>query len=71
MNGEKKRYAPCGNCVCVCIKSADSPVRLRECGVKRSDFAQIARTAINDGAMIVNPREVKYEDVIFILEKAF
>ncbi|MCH1982516.1 iron-containing alcohol dehydrogenase [Ruminococcus sp. OA3] len=52
-------------------KECGLPVRLRECGVKKSDFAQIARTAMNDGAMIVNPRDVKFEDVIFILEKAF
>jgi alcohol dehydrogenase len=47
------------------------PVRLRECGVKKSDFALVAQTALNDGAMIVNPREVSYEDVLFILDKAY
>lgn len=47
------------------------PVRLRECGVSKSDFALVAKTAMNDGAMIVNPREVSYEDVLMILEKAY
>ena len=52
-------------------KMCGLPVRLRECGVRKSDFAEVARTAMNDGAMIVNPRDVKYEDVVFILEKAY
>ena len=47
------------------------PERLRECGVRKSDFELVARTAMNDGAMIVNPREVSWEDVMFILNKAY
>ena len=47
------------------------PERLRECGVRKSDFELVARTAMNDGAMIVNPREVSWEDGMFILNKAY
>ena len=47
------------------------PERLRECGVRKSVFELVARTAMNDGAMIVNPREVSWEDVMFILNKAY
>lgn len=47
------------------------PTRLSEVGVKKDDFGRIARTAINDGAAIVNPAEVGYDDVMAILEKAY
>lgn len=46
------------------------PVTLTQAGVDREQFAQIARTAINDGAMIVNPRQAGYQDVLRILEAA-
>ncbi|OYT14598.1 MAG: alcohol dehydrogenase [Bacteroidetes bacterium 4572_77] len=52
-------------------KTCGLPTRLRDVGVKKEDFSRIAKTAINDGAAIVNPKEVKYEDVLMILEKAF
>ncbi|MGD9677281.1 MAG: iron-containing alcohol dehydrogenase [Vulcanibacillus sp.] len=52
-------------------KEANLPNRLRDVGVKKEDFAQIALTAINDGAIIFNPKEVSYEDVMNILEKAY
>lgn len=45
--------------------------KLSEVGVKKEDFDRIAKTAINDGAIIVNPREAGYEDIMQILEKAF
>ena len=44
------------------------PVTLAQAGVEASQFADIARTAIDDGAMIVNPRPASYEDVLRILE---
>ncbi len=47
------------------------PTRFRDAGVKKEDFEKIGRTAINDGASIVNPVEVTYEDVIAILNKAY
>ena len=45
--------------------------KLSEAGVKEEDFDKIATGAINDGAMIVNPKKADYEDVIQILEGAF
>ena len=47
------------------------PLRLRDVGVKKEDFETIAKTAINDGAAIVNPVEVTFERVIDILNKAY
>ena len=47
------------------------PTRFRDAGVNKEDFEKIGRTAINDGASIVNPVEVTYEDVIEILNKAY
>jgi alcohol dehydrogenase len=47
------------------------PARLSQVGVKKEDLPAIARAAINDGAMIVNPVEADEDDVLGILEKAF
>ena len=47
------------------------PTRLSQVGVEREDLPAIARAAINDGAMIVNPVEADEDDVLRILEKAF
>lgn len=47
------------------------PVRLQDVGVKKEDFEAVARTAMNDGAMIVNPRQAGKEDIIRILEAAY
>lgn len=47
------------------------PTRFRDAGVNIEDFEKIGRAAINDGASIVNPVEVTYEDVIAILNKAY
>ncbi len=45
--------------------------KLSEAGVKEEDFDKIAKTAINDGAMIVNPKKANIEDVKNILKEAF
>lgn len=47
------------------------PVCLQEVGVKKEDFEAVARTAMNDGAMIVNPRQAGMDDIIRILEAAY
>ena len=52
-------------------RSCGLPVRLREFDVDPKDFPQVAQTAVNDGAMIVNPRKADVEDVIGILKKAY
>ena len=52
-------------------KSCGLPVRLREYNIEPADFEKVARTAVYDGAMIVNPRKADIEDVMFILKKAY
>ncbi|MCL6477938.1 MAG: iron-containing alcohol dehydrogenase [Peptococcaceae bacterium] len=47
------------------------PVRLRHVGVKEEDFERIARTAVNDGAIIMNPKDAGVNDVMDILRKAY
>lgn len=45
--------------------------KLSEANVKKEDFEAIAEKSLNDGAMIVNPKNVSYSDVINILNEAF
>lgn len=52
-------------------KLSGLPTKLSDTGVKKEDFDKIARKALNDGAMIVNPKQVTYDDVIEILNKAY
>ena len=52
-------------------KIAGLPTRLKEVGVKREDFTTIAETALKDGALIVNPKEVHFDTILEILDKAF
>lgn len=47
------------------------PITLKEAGVKEEDLSEVAKKAINDGAIIVNPKEARYEDVLNILRKAY
>lgn len=47
------------------------PVTLKEAGVDPALFPEVARAALNDGAVIVNPRQVTYEAVIRILEVSY
>lgn len=47
------------------------PTTLSEANVKKEDFEAIAEKALNDGAMIVNPKQVSHDDVLKILEEAF
>lgn len=51
-------------------KKCGLPVKLSEVGVKREDIMQIAKTALNDGAIIMNPKQASLEDVINIINKA-
>lgn len=51
--------------------SAPIATKLSERGVKRSDFEEIAKRALNDGALIVNPRNADKDDILKILEDAF
>ena len=47
------------------------PLGLGEAGVKREDLEKIAKTSLLDGAMIVNPVEVDFEDALDVLRKAY
>ncbi len=47
------------------------PLTLREAGVDKADFARIAAVAVNDGAIIVNPRAVDESQVVDILNAAY
>ncbi|MFR8104555.1 MAG: iron-containing alcohol dehydrogenase [Clostridia bacterium] len=47
------------------------PITLKQANVKKDNFQEIAKKAINDGAIIVNPKDAKEEDIIRILEKAY
>lgn len=47
------------------------PITLKEAGVKEEDLPEVAKKAINDGAIIVNPKEAGYEDILKILKEAY
>lgn len=48
------------------------PTTLKETGkVTPDDFPAIAQTALNDGAIIVNPAEADYDDILAILEEVW
>ena len=47
------------------------PLTLSEAGVDKDAFAKVAEFAVNDGALIVNPRAASEEQVIEILNAAF
>lgn len=46
------------------------PMRLRDVGVTEADLPAIARTALNDGALLLNPKEAGLDEVTMILRKA-
>ena len=50
---------------------AGLPIKLSQVGVKKEDFEGVVKKALNDGAMIVNPKEAKREDILEILNNAF
>ena len=39
--------------------------------VKQEDFEAVARTALNDGAIIVNPAEADYDEIMGILKEVW
>ena len=47
------------------------PLTLKDAGVDKADFARVAGLAVNDGALIVNPRSAGVEQVIEILNAAY
>lgn len=52
-------------------KMSGLPMTLKEAKVDRKDFEAVARTALNDGAMLVNPAAVEFDDVIMVLNQAY
>lgn len=52
-------------------KMSGLPMTLKEAKVDRKDFDAVARTALNDGAMLVNPAAVEFDDVIMVLNQAY
>ena len=54
------------------IREIGLPTTLTATGkVKKEDFDAVARTALNDGAIIVNPAQADYEDILAILEEVW
>lgn len=47
------------------------PATLREAGVKEDQLPQIAKVAVNDGTIAMNPEEVTLEDAMMLLKKAY
>jgi len=47
------------------------PIRLSEAGVKEEQLEEIAKKSLNDGAMILNPEEMNWQEVLEILKKAY
>lgn len=47
------------------------PLTLKEAGADPAMFPQVVKTALNDGAVIVNPRQVTYDAVMKILEVSY
>lgn len=51
--------------------ACDLPLTLSAAGVSKDDFAKVAEFAVNDGALIVNPRAATEAQVLEILNAAF
>jgi len=47
------------------------PEKLRDAKVEEDQLPEAAEAAINDGALVYNPREVSYEDALAVYGKAF
>ena len=48
------------------------PTCLQDTGkVSRADFDAVAQKAMNDGAIVVNPAQADYSDIIAILEEVW
>ena len=53
-------------------ESCGLPLTLRDTGrVQMSDLEDVARSAISDGAMIVNPKAAGVDEILDILRKAW
>jgi alcohol dehydrogenase len=52
-------------------KLGGMPVKLSNAGVKKEQLKKIAESAINDGAMLPNPKNLIIDDIMKILNDAF
>ena len=52
-------------------EKAGLSLKLRDNKINRDDFNEVAQRAINDGALIVNPKAAGLEDVLAILNAAY
>jgi len=52
-------------------KACGLPLKLKDAGVNYDQLQKIAEAALVDGAMIVNPKELQFDDVYTILNSAF
>lgn len=46
------------------------PLTLSECGVTEDSLELVARAALNDGAILLNPKDAGFDDIMEILRKA-
>lgn len=47
------------------------PTKISQTRANKEDFDLVAKKAMNDGAMVVNPKVMKFEDVMEILNRAY
>jgi len=47
------------------------PLTLKDAGISKDKFEEVAKTAMNDGAVVLNPEKIVYEDVVTLLNKAY
>jgi len=52
-------------------KLCGMPIKLSDAGVTEDQLNDIAKTALNDGAMLPNPKDLNIEDIKTILKEAF
>lgn len=47
------------------------PIKLKDADVPEDKLEEIAKVAINDGTIAMNPEEVTFDDALAVLKKAF
>ncbi len=52
-------------------KLCGMPIKLSDAGVTEDQINDIAKAALNDGAMLPNPKDLNLEDIKTILKEAF
>ena len=50
---------------------AGLPMSLKKAGIPENKLEEIAKTAINDGTIIMNPVKVTYDDAMSVLNEAY